>query len=374
MKSHLEPSPAPAKRDSGPGSASFDPREVTDLLTDWFAQAARELPWRRHRSGYHGLVSEAMLQQTQVDRVVPAFERFLDRFPTLQALAEAPLEDVMACWQGLGYYRRARNLQAAAVDVMERFEGEVPQTVEELLSLPGVGRYTAGAIASIVFGQRAPIVDGNVSRVLARLCNQEGRPGERAFDNWAWARAEELVEAARDPAASNESLMELGALVCTRHAPTCNTCPLRPHCAGHRAGSPEQLPPPRRVGPRKTVHHHSVLIERDGTVLLYRRPERGLWGGMWEPPTVESSESLEAAQIIRKLPAEAEGIRAVGTFEHRTTHRDVFFHVHRAEAGAPQGDRDHLWHPLDELDRIGLSNPHRRAILFLTGNLPSDRT
>ena len=146
-------------------------------------------------------------------------------------------------------------------------------------SLPGVGRYIAGAISSIVFGHRAPIVDGNVSRVLARLCNHDGRPGERSFDAWAWARAEELVGSAEDPAASNEAMMELGALVCTRHAPTCNTCPLSALCAARRAGSPEEIPPPRKVGPRKTVHHHSVLIEHEGAVLLLSSPGSGALGG-----------------------------------------------------------------------------------------------
>ena len=365
MKTDRDPPPAVERRDSGPGSEVPDPREVTDLLADWFSGAARELPWRRHRTGYHGLVSEAMLQQTQVDRVVPAYERFLDRFPTVASLAEAPPEDVMASWQGLGYYRRARNLQAAAVAILERFDGEVPESVEELRSLPGVGRYTAGAISSIVFGHRAPIVDGNVSRVLARLCNHDGRPGERSFDAWAWAREEELVGSAEDPAASNEAMMELGALVCTRHAPTCNTCPLSALCAARRAGSPEEIPPPRKVGPRKTVHHHSVLIEHEGAVLLLRRPDRGLWGGMWEPPTVESPECLPPSRVVGRLPVGVEAQRPIGSFEHRTTHRDVIFHVHRAEYARAPGDREHIWLRLDALDSVGLSNPHRRAIGLL---------
>ena len=342
---------------------AIDFRAVSGHLADWFSDAARDLPWRQHRSGYHALVSEAMLQQTQVDRVLPAYLRFLERFPTIEALANAPEEAVMASWQGLGYYRRARNLQAAAVRILEDFGGEVPRTARELKTLPGVGRYTAGAVASIVFGERAAIVDGNVARVLARLAANHGRLGERTFDAWTWEQAELMANTARDPGVVNEALMELGALVCTRHAPDCERCPLQADCAGHAKGDPARIPEPRQAGPRKRIHLHVVLIGREGRVLLCRRPGRGLWAGMWEPPTVESDVILEPGQLIERLDAEVEMVHPVEeTFEHRTTHRDVVFHVHQADVGEPGSKGEYLWHPLDALDEIGLSNPHLRLI------------
>lgn len=349
----------------------IDAEAVSEGLSKWFSDAARDLPWRARRSGYHGLVSEAMLQQTQVDRVVPAFLRFIERFPTVQSLAEAPEEAVLAAWQGLGYYRRARNLQAAARRVVEAHGGEVPRTADELQTLPGVGRYTAGAVASIVFGERAPIVDGNVSRVLARLAARDGGPGERTFDAWAWEQAAAIAEAAADPGVVNEAMMELGALVCTRHAPDCARCPLRAGCAGLAGGDPASIPEPRRTGRRRKVHHHAVLVVREGRVLLHRRPDRGLWSRMWEPPTVESDEPLDRTTLLERLGGDLDAVRELLTFEHRTTHRDVVFHVHLAESGLPGPASDLRWQPLDSLDEIGLSNPHRRAIAA-AGGVPTD--
>ena len=342
-----------------------DASRVAQALIDWFPDAARDLPWRRHRSGYHGLVSEAMLQQTQVDRVVPAFLRFIERFPTFEDLAEAPEEDVVASWQGLGYYRRARNLHAASKMVVESCGGSLPNSLEDLQSLPGGGRYTAGALASIVHGQPAPIVDGNVARVLARLATHPGTPGERAFEAWAWTLASDLATAASQPGVANEALMELGALVCTRHDPDCARCPLREDCRAHARGEPQLIPPPRRPVTRKTVHHHLVLVRRDDDVLLIRRGERGLWAGMWEPPAVESSRLLDPEDVIKGLPARVNALRAVATFEHRTTHRDVVFHVHHADAGDPRTDSEVRWQPLDRLGDIGISNPHLKAIALL---------
>jgi A/G-specific adenine glycosylase len=342
---------------------AIDFKAVSDHLITWFSDAARDLPWRQERSGYHALVSEAMLQQTQVDRVIPAYLRFLERFPTIEALANAPEESVMASWQGLGYYRRARSLQAAAVRVLEDFGGEIPRTAKDLKTLPGVGRYTAGAVASIVFGERAAIVDGNVARVLARLAANHGRPGERSFDVWTWEQAEVIAKTAGDPGVANEALMELGALVCTRHTPDCEHCPLKAECAGLAEGEPARIPEPRKVGPRKLIHLHVVLVRREDTVLLYRRPDRGLWAGMWEPPTVESNVILDPEQLISRLDVnDVETVHPVETFEHRTTHRDVVFHVHRSDIAEPVAGSEHRWHPLNALDEIGLSNPHRRLI------------
>jgi len=206
-------------------------RAAASAVAGWFANVARDLPWRRRRSGYHALVSELMLQQTQVARVVEKFEPFVRRFPTVAALAAAREDEVLAMWQGLGYYRRARLLHAAAKAIVERHRGRVPvRDHAALLALPGVGRYTAGAIGSIVAGERVPIVDGNVTRVFQRLAARKGSASDRAVVDWAWEEARRYVAGARDPAAANEGLMELGATVCTPAAPRCDACPVSAMC------------------------------------------------------------------------------------------------------------------------------------------------
>ncbi|MFG0315432.1 MAG: A/G-specific adenine glycosylase, partial [Phycisphaerales bacterium] len=199
-----------------------DDAALTRALEAWFRASARELPWRTDtRDPYRSLVSELMLQQTQVSRVIEKFGPFLERFPTVEALAAAPEDDVLAAWSGLGYYRRARLLHACAKAIVEHHDGVVPDSLDDLLELPGIGRYTAGAIASMVFGQRAPIVDGNVARVLLRVHNKPVPQTEKTTIDWAWQRAEELVGACDDPAVFNEAMMELGATVCVPKGPRC---------------------------------------------------------------------------------------------------------------------------------------------------------
>lgn len=364
--SHVQHAKEP---ESGGSDSSIDGSALGAALTKWFSESARDLPWRRHRSGYRALVSETMLQQTQVERVLPIFERFMERFPTIDLLARSSEDEVIAAWQGLGYYRRARHLHAAARQILDEFDGKVPSSVRDLQSLPGVGRYTAGAVASIVFGERAPIVDGNIVRVFARLAAHPGTPGESSFDSWCWREAEGVATVAENPGATNEALMELGATICTRHEPRCKECPVRSMCKAQAMGDPARFPPPRRATARKCVHHHAVLVRREsgdselGEVLLVRRGEKGLWSRMWEPPTCESSEVLVPSEVARRIPARVSGIHRVSRFEHRTTHRDVVFHVHVATDGEPNAGVEARWQSLDQLEKIGLSNPHLRMIL-----------
>jgi A/G-specific adenine glycosylase len=340
---------------------------AADPLADWFAESARDLPWRRRRSGYHALVSELMLQQTQVSRVLEKFDPFIRRFPTATALANASEGDVLAAWQGLGYYRRARLLHAAAKAVVERHGGEVPSDVASLLALPGVGRYTAGAIASIVHGARAPIVDGNVTRVFQRLAAREGSASDRAVSDWAWREAAGFVSAAASPAASNEALMELGATVCTPANPRCLACPVSHLCAAHRTGKADRIPAPKKRAARRDLVLVCARMTRgDGAVLLEQRPTGGLWGGLWQPPTVESAdgESLGAAAAAELLGLGV-AVAPAGVVPFATTHRSIRFVVFEAKVrgkGAALGVHGRRWVTPRELPEFALSNAAKRVL------------
>lgn len=345
-------------------------------LTRWFRASARDLPWRLtdssgRRDPYRALVSEFMLQQTQVSRVLEKFEPFLARFPTVASLAAAPERDVLAAWSGLGYYRRAKLLHGAAKAIITEFGGEIPGTAEELRRLPGVGRYTAGAIASIVFGAREALVDGNVSRVLMRLSARRGTAAEGA--EWAWERAEGLVAKAKDPAAFNEGLMELGATVCTPSSPRCQSCPLRGECAAFAEGSQGEIPSPKRAAKRRALYCASVLVEDGaGRLLVEQRPAKGLWASMFQAPTVESDTPLRASVIERRTGIGP--LRRIAAFDHGTTHRDVTFTVFAGPTtrrGARQpaslsAGAGAVFMTRTEIAMLALSNPQRRVLFDLS--------
>ncbi|HJQ38609.1 MAG TPA: A/G-specific adenine glycosylase, partial [Thermoanaerobaculia bacterium] len=255
--------------------------QATDLprlarrIESWFAKHQRPLPWRKRYAPYHVWVSEVMLQQTRMEVVLPYFARFVKRFPTLRALAEATEQDVMAAWSGLGYYRRARMLHAAA----RAANGVVPRTLDALMALPGVGRYTAGAIASIAYNERAPIVDGNVARVLCRIDKIESDPREKATLARLWQRAEEILPR-KEVGDFNSAMMELGATVCTPRNPQCLICPVRAFCEAQAAGLQEQIPV-RRKSKINPLHRRAILcIEHTGQWLIEQRPPMGRWAGM----------------------------------------------------------------------------------------------
>jgi A/G-specific adenine glycosylase len=329
---------------------------VARALCRWFAEAARPLPWRVNRGGYAALVSEAMLQQTQVSRVLDSYPAFMRRFSTVAALAAADEQDVLAHWHGLGYYRRARNLHAAAQMIVRDFGGRVPRSVENLRRLPGIGRYTAGAIASIVFGQREPIVDANARRVLLRI---DGKPlAGAAAERWAWQRAQELVDASPDPAAINEAMMEFGSTICLPRSPRCKNCPVSRHCIAQQRGLQAAIPRPKTPPPRKRVHHHAVIIRRNGQILLEQRPTNGLWAGMWQTPTVECDQPLDEPAIRSRLPVRVTNMGQVSTFEHHISGRRIVFHVHTARTRARRG----VWRSPGELDGLPMSAAQRRII------------
>lgn len=331
---------------------------IAAALDRWFRRHARDLPWRRRRTGYTGLVAETMLQQTQVARVEERFGAFVRRFPTVRSLAAADEQEVLTLWQGLGYYQRARHLQAAARTIAEVHRGRVPTTVAALRRLPGVGRYTAGAIASIVYGRCEPIVDGNVQRVLSRLEARAGAVPAPGADAWSWERARRLAEAAERPGVVNEAIMELGATVCTPKAPRCGACPLARRCEARRRGRAETIPPPKPAARRRVVHHHAVVVTRTGRILLERRAATGLWADLWQPPTVEATRRLPAPLVAARLAMPVTDIRRVGSFEHLTTHRRVRFHVFTAHTRARRG----VWRHPDKTSDLPMSNAHRRIL------------
>ncbi|TVY10326.1 A/G-specific adenine glycosylase [Paenibacillus cremeus] len=259
----------------------------TELLA-WYRRNKRDLPWRRSRNPYYIWISEIMLQQTRVDTVIPYFHRFVDKFPTVDALADAPEEEVLKAWEGLGYYSRARNLQSAVREVKERYGGVVPDTKDEVFSLKGVGPYTAGAILSIAYNKPEPAVDGNVMRVLSRyfLIEEDIMKGSTRVT--MEKLAQELIPegAAGD---FNQGLMELGALVCTPKSPGCLTCPVLAHCAGRAAGVEDTLPVKKKAKPPRPEQRYVALItDAAGRVLVRQRPQEGLLARLWELPHTEA--------------------------------------------------------------------------------------
>lgn len=307
-----------------------------------------------------------MLQQTQVSRVVPAFERFMRRFPDPAALARAPERDVLAHWQGLGYYRRARLLHAAAKRVVELHAGTVPTDVEALLELPGVGRYVAGAIASIVAGAREPIVDGNVARVTLRLHGCSEAPDDSATVRWLWDRAQEWVNDARDPSTANEGLMELGAMVCTPRSPRCGECPLGAQCIARRRGAVDSIPAPKRRAIAATVQRRRIVMStlvavHRGRIALEQRSAQGLWAGMWQTPARETRGGDERGNDSWR------GARRAGEVDAVLSHRRVRIDVWVASPAAALRLRqsaavDWSWVPIGKVGDLPLSNAMRRVL------------
>ena len=339
-------------------------------LLAWYRRERRDLPWRRTRDPWAIWVSETMLQQTRVETVIPYYERFLARFPTLETLADAEPDELMQRWAGLGYYGRARNLQAAARKVVREHGGRIPDEPDALRELPGVGRYTAGALASIAFDRPAAIVDGNVARVLARLLDLDLDVTSPAGQRLLWGEAEALV-AGPSPGDLNQALMELGALVCTPGAPRCEACPVRGACRGRAAGRAATLPiKAAKVAPRE-VEAVAVLLRRGARVLAVRRPPRGLLGGLWELPGGELAAHEPPARGLARTLRERVGLvpaRAirVGEVKHGFTHRTLRLHVFRAEARAGRvclREFDaHRWLPAAALAELPLSVLAKKAL------------
>jgi A/G-specific adenine glycosylase len=334
------------------------------VLLKWYDRSRRDLPWRVPPGAaglpdpYYVLLSELMLQQTQVATVVPYFGRFIARLPTIADLAAADEQEVLRLWQGLGYYSRARNLHHAAKKVMADFGGKLPKDVESLVTLPGVGRYTAGAIASLAFDTAAPILDGNVIRVLSRLDHLTADPREREAIAHLWTRAEQILPGKR-LGDFNSAMMELGATICTPRAPQCLICPVRQFCEAAERGDPESIPPPKKAKPTPLVKHWIFAIEHDGKWLIEQRPPTGRWAGMWQFVTLAPvGRSPTPAWLADSLSMTLSPPRKLGVIAHSLTHRRYQFTAYRCVAekmiAATAG---RVWIRLDELDRFPLSKP-----------------
>jgi A/G-specific adenine glycosylase len=315
-----------------------DPR-LRPLLTRWFRAERRALPWRERRDGYRVWISEAMLQQTRVATVIPYYERFLARFPDLAALAAASEEQVLAHWSGLGYYRRARTLHRAARLLVEQHGGVFPRTRAELLELPGIGPYTAGAVASLAFDAPEPLVDGNVERVFARLFALPGAAGSVSLKQRVWELAAELVPQQGGAGEWNEALMELGALVCLPREPRCGDCPWAARCAA--------------------LELVALLVERAGRILLRRRPDGGRMAGLWELPTREvGSQLLFPARLPAGLRAGAELAR----LRHTITHHRIELVLRRGRLAAEPRGPGWRWIAPARSRELALTGMTRKAL------------
>ena len=335
---------------------SFHP--IRRSLLAWYRKHQRDLPWRRTQNPYAIWVSEIMLQQTQVATVIPYYRRFLKSFPTAKKLAAAREQTVLKAWEGLGYYSRARNLHQAAKRIVSDFAGTLPANAEELHRLPGIGRYTAGAIASIAFGLDEPVLDGNVVRVFCRVFLIRKNPKETPVHKKLWTIAQELLPKGK-ASLFNQALMDLGATVCTPKNPHCDLCPLKKHCKARAKNLQESLPTKAKTVP---VPHYDIgagVIWKGKKILVAQRKPEGLLGGLWEFPggKREKKESLKhcvAREIREELQVNVKVVRLLKTVRHAYSHFRITLHAFECEyvSGRPKaiGCSSWKWVTLDEMD------------------------
>ena len=351
-------------KNQGPGPAAID---FAGSVIAWQQRHGRHhLPWQDPIDPYRVWLSEIMLQQTQVGAVVPYFQRFVARFPTVRDLASAAEDAVLAVWSGLGYYARARNLHRAAQRIEQVHGGRFPDRFEDIAALPGVGRSTAGAIAVFAFGQRFPILDGNVKRVLARCFGVPGYPGAKAVSDQLWALAEQLLPD-RQAESYTQGLMDLGAQVCRRSHPLCDQCPLADQCVARTEGRVDELPAPRprRARPQRTTV--MLIMECNGEIMMEKRPSAGIWGGLWSFPEADHTE--DAAQVCRtQFGVEAEAVDRMVPIEHGFTHFSLTIsplhcRVNQREPRAQQPGR--VWIAPAEAMHYAIPVPVRKLVSAL---------
>lgn len=350
--------------------------EIVAALLPWFAAQARDLPWRRDGSAYGVWVSEIMLQQTQVKTVIPYWERWMAELPDVTAVARAHPDRLHQLWAGLGYYTRVRNLQKAAQVIVERHGGVFPERYEEILALPGIGRYTAGAVGSIAFGQPVPIVDGNVIRVLTRLFGIAENPRDKAVNQRLWELATDLVRAAKGHcSALNQSLMELGALVCSPRQPQCTACPVRQQCVARRTGRVDQLP---NLAPRPSASARTFVAfaaEHRGRWLVRQRPAGVVNAHLWEFPNVETTgEESETHTAARELlgvePAQLVPLPVV---RHSITRYRITLQGYRVRLTRRPAGATGTWCTAAELAQLAFPSAHKRLASAALKSILLDR-
>jgi A/G-specific adenine glycosylase len=346
-------------------------QQFAQVVLDWYQRYGRKtLPWQLDKTAYKVWLSEVMLQQTQVATVIPYFERFMARFPNVRALAEAPLDEVLHLWTGLGYYARARNLHKAAQTIVAQHGGEFPTTFEEIHALPGIGRSTAGAVLSLALGQHYPILDGNVKRVLARCYAVEGWPGKKEVENRLWQISEDVTPA-QGVSQFNQAMMDLGAMVCTRSKPKCELCPLNLGCIAYAHHSWAKYPgkKPKQTLPEKTAYF--LLLQHGERAWLEQRPAVGLWGGLFCFPQFGEREEMELWLQQRGLKNNRQ--------QQLTAFRHTFSHFHldivpiwleMNDAAASMDEGAGLWYNLAQPPSVGLAAPVDRLLQQLAKQSP----
>ncbi len=365
-------------------------------MLDWFAANARDLPWRRTRDPYAIWVSEIMLQQTQVKTVIPFWNRWLRELPTIEAAAKAPSEKIHKLWERLGYYTRVRNLQKAAQVILEKHGGKFPENFDEILALPGIGRYTAGAICSIAFNQPTPILDGNVIRVLTRIFGIAENPKEKTTNARLWKIAEELVTHAKTQRRKgknsplrafaplreenscsylNQSMMELGALVCTPRNPQCLICPVKKLCVAFKENRTEELPNLGKRDAATARHFVAFVIERDGKFLVQQRPAGVVNAHLWEFPNFETDGGKKTAQEIfdSAFDFKPAKFQPLGAVKHSITRYRMTLEAFHVRLKKSPKKLAGVWLSPNEFDSLAFSSAHKKLASLAAKSILSDR-
>ena len=342
---------------------------IRRALLDWFRRCARPLPWRKRRSPYAIWVSEIMLQQTQVATVIPYYRRFLKVFPTLPALAQAPLERVLELWSGLGYYRRARHLHQAAKVIVERFAGRFPRTYREARSLPGVGDYTTRAVLSLAYGQPLAVLDGNVARVIARIRALHGSLNQSQFRHAVEQDLDRLLSR-NQPGDFNQALMELGQTVCLPRVPRCPLCPLRKICSSYATGNPESFPQPRPRRAGELQYLAAAVIRRGHKAFLVRGLDEGLMNDLWNFPAAFGPTAIDARlRLLEKLrgfiPGKVRLGKPAGNLTHGITFRKIRVAVYSTQTGGRAVAQTGRWVYLSDLKTAAVSQLTRKIAASL---------
>ena len=347
---------------------SISPHYFQKTLLNWFDHSGRKnLPWQHNKTPYRVWISEIMLQQTQVSTVIPYYHRFMSRFPDLASLATAEEDEVLHLWTGLGYYSRARNLLKAAQMIQNTLQGRFPDTLEDLIQLPGIGHSTAGAILSIAWQKPATILDGNVKRVLTRLYGVTTWPGEKNTLDLLWDLAQQLTPVKRI-ADYTQAIMDLGATLCTRSKPQCDICPFHKRCVAHQLGIAHQLPKSKPQKQRPVKQTTFLIVQYKNKVLLEKRPQTGIWAGLWSLPQIEHVFSIKDIQqsCLKMLKLKPQTIELGHPFRHTFSH----FHLDIVPAfitlksiPAKIMDSEHqIWYNLNQSQTIGLPAPVKKLL------------